>query len=98
MEGYTSPSWASTTIPTNSTCTEGRTAALSDGHYNCGPAGEYMDIRYNTFLYVAGHAFKLRGTPAIRADVANNSFRHDSLWGSVIIGPEPDRRRPRPEA
>ena len=26
------------------------------GDRNCGRAGEYMDIRYNTFLYNAGHA------------------------------------------
>jgi hypothetical protein len=26
------------------------------GDRNCGVAGEYMDIRYNTFLYEAGPA------------------------------------------
>jgi FG-GAP-like repeat/Right handed beta helix region/FG-GAP repeat len=51
------------------------------GDRNCGPAGEYMDIRYNTFLYDAGHAFRLRGTPALWADVRDNVFKHASLWG-----------------
>jgi hypothetical protein len=51
------------------------------GDRNCGRAGEYMDIRYNTFLYNAGHAFRLRGTPSIRADVRDNAFKHESLWG-----------------
>ncbi len=51
------------------------------GDRNCGVAGEYMDIRYNTFLYSAGHAFRLRGTPSIRADVRDNVFKHESLWG-----------------
>jgi hypothetical protein len=57
--------------------------------YNCGSAGEYMDIRYNTFLYAVGIAFKLRGTPSIRADVVHNSFKHDSLWGTVVMGQNP---------
>jgi hypothetical protein len=51
------------------------------GDRNCGPAGEYMDIRYNSFLYDAGHAFRLRGTPALWADVRDNVFKHESLWG-----------------
>jgi hypothetical protein len=51
---------------------------FSDEHtFNCGPAGEYMDIRHNTFLNVNGAGFKLRGTPADRADLASNSFRHE---------------------
>jgi hypothetical protein len=53
------------------------------GDRNCGRAGEYMDIRDNSFLYDAGHAFKLRGTPSIRADVRENAFKHESLWGGV---------------
>jgi parallel beta helix pectate lyase-like protein len=52
--------------------------------YYCGPAGEYMDIRYNSMLYDAGVGFKLRGTPSVRADVANNVFRHGSLWSSTL--------------
>jgi hypothetical protein len=52
--------------------------------YYCGPAGEYMDIRYNSMIYDAGVGFKLRGTPSIRADVAHNVFRHGSLWSSTF--------------
>jgi hypothetical protein len=53
------------------------------GDRNCGPAGEYMDIRYNSFLFTADSAFKLRGTPAIRADVAQNVFKHRSLFDTL---------------
>ena len=52
------------------------------GDRNCGPAGEYMDISYNSFLYTNAAAFKLRGTPSERADVAHNVFAHTSLFGS----------------
>ncbi|MFC7247123.1 FG-GAP-like repeat-containing protein [Catellatospora aurea] len=45
-----------------------------DGHWNCGPAGEYMDIRYNTIQHVEGRSFLLRGDPYHRADVAYNVF------------------------
>lgn len=45
-----------------------------DAHANCGPAGEYMDIRYNTVQHVLGTSFHLRGRPWIRADVAYNVF------------------------
>ena len=34
------------------------------GHHNCGGAGEYMDIRYNSFFYTRDNAFKLRGPRA----------------------------------
>ncbi|MBB5867576.1 hypothetical protein F4553_000955 [Allocatelliglobosispora scoriae] len=40
----------------------------------CGPAGEYLDLRYNTVLYTRGVGFRLRGKPSIRADVAHNVF------------------------
>lgn len=43
-----------------------------------------MDIRYNTFFYTSGDAFKLRGTPAIRADVVANVFAHDRLWDTTL--------------
>jgi hypothetical protein len=52
------------------------------GDRNCGVAGEYMDIRYNTFLYKGYESFKLRGTPSIRADVAHNVFAISPLWTS----------------
>ena len=50
--------------------------------YYCGPAGDYMDIRFNSFLYASGDAFKLRGTPSVRADVAHNVFKHRAVWSS----------------
>lgn len=53
-------------------------------HYNCGPAGEYMDIRYNSFFYTEEKAFKLRGTPAIGADVIDNVFAHAALFTTVV--------------
>jgi len=57
------------------------------GHaWNCGTAGEYMDIRYNSFFYTNGNAFKLRGTPMIGADVTDNVFAHSSLFTTVGFG------------
>jgi FG-GAP-like repeat/Right handed beta helix region len=50
---------------------------------SCGPAGEYLDISYNAFLYTSDNAFKLRGTPAIRADVAHNVFKHRAIWDRI---------------
>jgi hypothetical protein len=50
----------------------------------CGQAGEYMDIQYNTILYTAGTAFKLRGDPTVRADVGNNVFAHSQVWGGWL--------------
>ena len=52
--------------------------------FNCGPAGEYMEIRDNAFLYMEAPAFKLRGTPAVRADVIHNVFAHDRLWDGTF--------------
>lgn len=54
--------------------------------YNCGTAGEYMDIRYNSFFYINGNAFKLRGTPTIGADVTDNVFAHFSLFTTPQLG------------
>jgi hypothetical protein len=50
----------------------------------CGRAGEYFDIEYNTILYTAGTGFKLRGMPSMRADVGNNVFAHDQVWGGWL--------------
>ena len=58
---------------------ENRGIFSGETSFNCGPAGEYMDIRDNTFLNINGPGFKLRGTPADRADLAANVFGH--LWG-----------------
>ena len=64
------------------------------GGYNCGQAGEYMDVEYNSILYTAGNAIHLRGTP-VRAvsspstaktgmDVKNNVFAHSVHDGGVV--------------
>jgi hypothetical protein len=45
-------------------------------HKKCGRAGEFIDIQHNTFQYTRDAAFMLRGTPAEKAYVWNNSFRH----------------------
>lgn len=60
-----------------------------DNTWNCGPAGEYVDIRHNTFLFKNGNAFHLRGTPRasaatpglrVGADVSSNAFAHQLLF------------------
>ena len=53
---------------------------------NCGTAGEYMNIRYNSFFYIKDNAFKLRGTPTISADVTDNVFVHPALFTTVGPG------------
>lgn len=61
--------------------------AVSDTLFNCGPAGEYIDIRYNTFQYTEDNAIKLRGTPKLfdtpgveaGAYVVSNVFAHDCV-------------------
>lgn len=53
------------------------------GHLNCGSAGEFMEISYNSFFYTKSFAFKLRGTPHLRALVKSNVFAHDLLYGPV---------------
>ncbi len=55
---------------------------FSDSLYNCGTAGHDMEVRYNSFLYTAGKAVKLRGTPQFGpngAKVMFNVFAHDSM-------------------
>ncbi|WP_043512083.1 MULTISPECIES: right-handed parallel beta-helix repeat-containing protein [unclassified Actinoplanes] len=42
--------------------------------YNCGPAGAYVDLRYNTVTTTGAPAVYLRGTPSITFDVWNNVF------------------------
>jgi len=51
--------------------------------FNCGPAGEYLEVMYNTFFYTANNAIKLRGTPRVDANVAHNVFAHDALWTTI---------------
>ncbi|PTA43234.1 tectonin domain-containing protein [Micromonospora sp. RP3T] len=52
--------------------------------YNCGLAGEFMDIKFNTILYSAGTGIKLRGTPSIGMYVSNNVFTHRQEFGSAL--------------
>ena len=63
-----------------------------DHTWNCGPAGEYMDIRNNTFLYTDGYSFRLRGTPRastaapglrVGADVTSNVFARIALFDTA---------------
>ena len=43
-------------------------------HYNCGPAGEYYQIGYNTFTDPESDDIRLRGTPRMGLDVQNNVY------------------------
>jgi hypothetical protein len=52
--------------------------------YNCGLAGEFMDIGENAFQYASDNAFKLRGTPSHSAFVHRNVFAHDTLDAAVV--------------
>jgi hypothetical protein len=42
----------------------------------CGTAGRYIDINHNSFLYTAGTAIKIRGTPQEGAWIESNVFAH----------------------
>jgi hypothetical protein len=53
-------------------------------HYNCGTAGEYMDIQYNSFFYAKDNAIKLRGTPEIGMYVGNNVFANHLTFDSAV--------------
>ncbi|MFF0266696.1 tectonin domain-containing protein [Kribbella sp. NPDC004536] len=45
------------------------------GSYNCGPAGEFFDIRWNSIVASQGElGVWLRGTPSDRMNVGNNIF------------------------
>ncbi len=57
-----------------------------DFTYYCGPAGESMDIAYNTFLYTNGTDFKLRGTPSASAVVQHNVFATSTQFNSLPGG------------
>jgi hypothetical protein len=54
------------------------------GHLNCGLAGEYFDIRHNSFFYTAGDGIKLRGTPTMGMDVVSNVFAHWYLTSGTV--------------
>ena len=61
-----------------------------DSSWNCGPAGDLYLITGNSFQYVAGYAFKLRGLPSESAQVFDNVFTHggpcDALSATVPTG------------
>jgi hypothetical protein len=63
----------------------GNCSHFSDSVWNCGPAGEFMDIRYNSFFNARGDAIHLRGTPAIGMDVVSNVF--GQTFGSSTTAP-----------
>lgn len=52
--------------------------------HNCGPAGEFMDIEFNTILYTAGNGIHLRGTPKDKMLVQHNVFAHQVPDGGVL--------------
>ena len=52
-----------------------------DGNHNCGPAGEYTEIKFNSFFYLHDNAFKLRGTPSVGVTIESNVFAHQFLTG-----------------
>jgi hypothetical protein len=64
------------------------------GDHNCGQAGEYVNLEYNTVLYTAGNGIHLRGTPVrasssplstkVGMDVKNNVFAHSVHDGGFI--------------
>jgi len=64
------------------------------GDHNCGQAGEYTNLEYNTILYTAGNGIHLRGTPVrasssplsakVGMDVKNNVFAHSVRDGGYI--------------
>ncbi len=59
---------------------------FSDSLYNCGTAGHDLEIIRNSFLYTAGPAVKVRGTPQREpwgALVTSNVFAHDDLDDAV---------------
>ena len=52
---------------------------------NCGGAGEYMDIRFNSFFYTRDNAFKLRGHPSLGVDVVSNVFKHQFIEATGTV-------------
>jgi hypothetical protein len=60
--------------------------AFSDSLFNCGTAGHDVEIIRNSFLYTAGAAIKIRGTPQRKpwgAFVISNVFAHPYLPWAV---------------
>jgi len=54
----------------------------------CGVAGHDFDVRYNSFVYTAGAAVLLRGTPSlglpVGASMRFNVFAHDHDWDDAV--------------
>jgi hypothetical protein len=64
----------------------GPVSIVNDSYYNCGTAGHDMDIRFNSFLYTADEAVRVRGTPGlapIGVTVRNNVFKHEDIDDAV---------------
>ncbi|MGW3631181.1 tectonin domain-containing protein [Streptomyces sp. NPDC005122] len=53
-------------------------------NYQCGPAGEYADIAYNSFPSTSSTEIKLRGTPSDGFNVENNVFAHTVRWSTTF--------------
>jgi hypothetical protein len=49
-----------------------------------GAAGHDFDIRWNSFLYRDGPAFKINGTPDLGAFVGSNVFAHDHVKDDAV--------------
>lgn len=58
-----------------------------DSEWNCGDAGQYVDIRFNSFFYTNDNAFKLRGHPEFDSDVVSNVFANLTLT-AIPAGPD----------
>src|SRR5262249_21762883 len=46
--------------------------------YNCGPAGQYFEVQYNTVLSTDADAIQLRGTPTDGMHVGGNVFEQSA--------------------
>ena len=59
-------------------------SVAKDSLWNCGLAGGSMVIRQNTFLYTAGRAIKLRGTPENGMFIGGNVFARPFLFDTAF--------------
>ncbi|UWE08373.1 FG-GAP repeat domain-containing protein [Actinacidiphila bryophytorum] len=55
------------------------------GSFNCGAAGEFMDVQYNTVEYTGEYDVKLRGTPSVSMDIGNNVFSRGSQSDAIAF-------------
>jgi hypothetical protein len=65
----------------------GKNCGAFNVDYECGQAGEFMDIAFNTILYTAGNGIKLRGTPTSQEGmvVEHNVFAHSEQDGGTVF-------------